>query len=265
MSKQLNLPLDVKGDITICALASGSNGNCYYIGNETDAILVDAGITTKKILKRMKDRNLDPQKLRAIFITHEHGDHVKGTRVLSKKLDIPAYFSPKTLEALYYTYRPEAAWTFEPGEKVEIGPFLIHPFLKNHDGVEPCSFRVEYNNKHIGVFTDIGTPCENLIENLKQCNAIFLETNYDERMLEDGPYPIFLKRRVASDVGHLSNKQAYELLEEHAGEKLQCVYLSHLSGENNAPEIAYELLQPFEPKFEVRLTSRYEAGEVYVV
>ena len=213
----------------------------------------------------MKDRNLDPQKLRAVFISHEHGDHVKGTRVLCKKLDIPGYFSPKTLEALYYTYRPDAAWTFTPGESVQIGPFTIHTFLKNHDAVEPCSFRVEIHNRHIGVFTDIGTPCKNVVGHLQLCQAIFLETNYDEKMLATGPYPVYLKRRIASDVGHLSNKQAYELLENHSGEKLQCVYLSHLSNENNAPEIAYGLLQSFEPKFEVRLTSRYEAGEVYTL
>ncbi len=249
--------------VTICAIASGSNGNCYYIGNEEDAILIDAGITTKKILKRMKERNLDPQKLRAVFITHEHGDHVRGTRVLCKKLDIPGYFTPKTLDALYYTYKPDAAWTFEPGDRIEIGPFKIHSFLKNHDAVEPCSFRVEYKDKNIGVFTDIGTPCDNLISHLQHCNAIFLETNYDVEMLQNGSYPYYLKRRIASDVGHLSNDQAYALLENHAGENLKCVYLSHLSGENNAPEIAYNLLQKFEPEFEVRLTSRYEAGEVY--
>ncbi len=251
--------------IDICALASGSNGNCYYIGNQHDAILIDVGITTKRVLKRMQERNLDPKKLRAVFISHEHGDHVKGARVLCKKLDIPAYFTKKTLEALYPNYLPDAARIFTPGESISEGGFTIHSFLKNHDASEPCSFRVEYDNKHIGVFTDIGSACQNVVDNLKQCHAVFLETNYDEGMLQNGNYPIYLKRRIASNMGHLSNMQAYDLLDKHAGNNLKCVYLSHLSGENNAPEIAYGLLQPLEPRFEVRLTSRYEAGEVYVL
>jgi phosphoribosyl 1,2-cyclic phosphodiesterase len=249
--------------IEICALASGSNGNCYYIGNEDDAILVDAGISCKQILGRMVERGLDAKKVRAVFISHEHSDHVRGIRVLGKRLDIPAYLTKGTFKSLYYTNQPQAARFFEPGEPVKIGAFTIHSFLKNHDASEPTSFRIESSGLNIGVFTDIGTACLNVTSQLNRCNAIFLETNYDEKMLWEGFYPYHLKKRIGSDVGHLSNKQAFDLLSEHACKELQCVFLSHLSAENNTPQKAYEEIMPLSCKFEVKLTSREKAGEVY--
>lgn len=249
--------------IEICALASGSNGNCYYIGNEDDAILVDAGITCKQILCRMEEKSLDAKKVRAVFISHEHSDHVRGMRVLGKKLDIPAYLTKGTLQSLYFTNQPLAVRIFEPDEPVRIGAFTIHPFLKNHDASEPTSFRIESLGLSIGVFTDIGIPCLNVTSQLNRCNALFLETNYDEKMLWDGPYPYYLKKRIGSDVGHLSNKQAFDLLNEHACNELQCVFLSHLSGENNTPQKAYEEIEPLSFRFKVKLTSRSEPGEVF--
>jgi phosphoribosyl 1,2-cyclic phosphodiesterase len=249
--------------LEICAIASGSNGNCYYIGNEKDALLVDAGISCKQIINRMKERGLNPEKVKAVFITHEHSDHLCGARVLGKRLNIPVFITAKTWNGAYKNQRPDTPRYFQPGQKIEAGEFTVYPFLKNHDASEPCSFRIEYAGKNVGVFTDIGAPCENVTAHLAQCDALFLETNYDEKMLRDGSYPWFLKQRVASDHGHLSNKQALELLENHAGKNLKCVFLSHLSKENNTPEIAYREISSLESKFEVRMTSRNEAGEVY--
>lgn len=248
--------------IEICALASGSNGNCYYIGNKQDAILIDAGINCKQILIRMRLKGLDPSLLRAIFITHEHSDHVCGVRVLGKKLDIPAFMTKGTHDALYNLHRPLAPRFIEPGIPVPIGPFTVHPILKNHDAAHPTSFRIEYSGLSIGVFTDIGTPCENVTSHLKQCHALFLETNYDEKMLWEGGYPYPLKKRVSSDVGHLSNDQAVNLLTEHAGPDLKLVLLSHLSANNNTPQKAWDAMKHFVDRFEMRLTSRYEPGEV---
>jgi phosphoribosyl 1,2-cyclic phosphodiesterase len=249
--------------IEICALASGSNGNCYYIGNDSDAILIDAGITCKQIFARMRDKFLDPEKLRAVFISHEHSDHVRGIRVLTKKLDIPAYLTRSTFKSLYFTNQPDAIRYFEPGIPIDIASFTIHPFLKNHDATEPTSFRIESMGFSVGVFTDIGEPCANVIAHLNLCNALFLETNYDDKMLWEGSYPYYLKKRIGSEVGHLSNRQAFELLNEHAGEELQCVFLSHLSAENNTPQKAYEEIKSLSDKFKIKLTSRYEPGEVY--
>ena len=248
--------------IEICALASGSNGNCYYIGNKEDAILVDAGINCKQILIRMKQKQLDPSKIRAIFITHEHNDHVCGARVLSNKLDIPVYMTKGTYQSLYFTNQPLCVRFLEPGQPVMLIPFIIYPMLKNHDATEPTSYRIELQGINVGVFTDIGLPCHNVTSHLKECNALFLETNYDEKMLWEGSYPYHLKQRVASDVGHLSNTQAESLLSEHAGPGLKWVLLSHLSGENNTPQIAFDALKHLESRFNIMLTSRREPGEV---
>lgn len=249
--------------LEICPIASGSNGNCYYIGNEQDAVLVDAGISTKQILNRMKLRNLNPSKLKAIFISHEHSDHISGARVLEKRLNIPVFMTTRTWYGAYKNQRPNHPRFFTPGDKIMIGEFKIHTFLKNHDATEPCSFRIEYQKKSIGVFTDIGNPCKNVTYHLKKCHGLFLETNYDEKMLWEGRYPWYLKKRVASDVGHLSNKQAFDLLTTHGGKNLKCVFLSHISKENNSPEIAIQSMRELTSKFDIRITSRYEAGEVY--
>ena len=251
--------------LEICAIASGSNGNCYYIGNETEAVIIDAGISCKEIVLRMKKNGLNPTKLKALFITHEHSDHIRGTRGVTKKLRIPVYLTSKTYYGTYNNLRPDFPNFFNPGDKINVGEFTIHSFLKNHDATEPCSFRVEYKNKNVGVFTDIGEPCENVTTHLQKCNGLFLETNYDEIMLWEGRYPWFLKKRVASDSGHLSNVQAYNLLNEHAGKNLKCVFLSHISKENNTPEIAFNSMQPLTSRFDVKVTSRYEAGEVYLI
>jgi phosphoribosyl 1,2-cyclic phosphodiesterase len=206
---------------------------------------------------------LNPLKVKAVFITHEHSDHLSGARVFGNRLHVPIYMTSKTYYGAYKNQRPDYPKFFNPGEIISVGDFNVHSFLKNHDASEPCSFRVQHDGKNIGVFTDIGEPCENVTQHLKMCDGLFLETNYDETMLWNGSYPWFLKQRVASGVGHLSNKQAFDLLLSHAGEHLKCVFLSHLSKENNTIEIAYETMQLLTSKFEVKLTSRYEAGEVY--
>lgn len=248
--------------IELCALASGSNGNCYYVGNERDAILVDAGVSAKKILMRIAEAGLDASKIRGIFISHEHIDHVCGVRVLSKKLGIPAWFSQGTYHALRESEQPELFNIFIPGKTVSVGSLTIHSFLKNHDAAEPCSFRIEHDDWHIGVFTDIGEACDRLRHHLRKCHALFLETNYDEKMLWNGSYPYLLKRRVASSVGHLSNDQAFELIRDHAGPELVHIFLSHLSGENNRPELAEERFVSLTDRFTVRLTSRNSHSEI---
>lgn len=248
--------------LEICSIASGSNGNCYYIGNNKDAVLIDAGISTKQILIRMSERGLNPSKIKALFITHEHGDHMRGARVLGKRLQIPVYITAKTYNGSYKNLRPEYPRFFTPDESIQIGDFLIHPVLKNHDAAEPCSFRIEYKNQNIGVFTDIGEPCDNVKSHLQRCDGLFLESNYDEKMLWNGNYPWPLKKRVASEQGHLSNEQALRLLENHAGKNLKLVFLSHLSKENNTPEIALSNMDSLMHRFEIKLTSRYEASEV---
>ena len=251
--------------ITLCAIASGSNGNCYYIGNNHEAILVDAGISARQTIARMRLLNLDPAKVRGIFISHEHADHTNGARVIGKKLKVPVYITSRTYMVMHSRHKPMAPRFFTPGSEIRIGSFLIFPFRKNHDAAEPCSFRIAYEGLHIGIFTDIGSACENVIRHLSQCHAIFLETNYDEKMLWEGRYPWPLKRRIASEKGHLSNDQAFELLKNYSGTQLQTVLLSHLSAENNTPEKAMDRFAELRNRFNIHLTSRYAPGEVIYI
>lgn len=249
--------------LEICAIASGSNGNCYYIGNQHSALLVDAGISTKQILLRMAERQLVPEKVKAVFITHEHSDHLRGARVLAKRLQVPVYITAKTFHKAYKNMRPDYPRFFSPDDTIEVDEFTVFPVPKNHDAAEPCSFRIQYKTQNIGVFTDIGESCDTVKQHFEKCDGVFLEANYDEEMLWNGYYPWHLKKRVASSLGHLSNNQAFELLQQHASETLECVFLSHISKDNNTPEKALNTMQPLAEKYDIAIAPRYEAGPVY--
>src|ERR1035438_9099946 len=199
----------------ITSLNSGSNGNAYYIGNEQDAILVDAGISCREIEKRMKRLGLAMQKLRAVFISHEHADHINGIAVLSKKYRLPVYITPATLLNSGLDLERQLVCGFADQVAVTIGSMNITPLSKKHDAVDPFSFTVTYEEVTVGVFTDIGTPCQNVIRHFQHCNAAFLEANYDEKMLTDGNYPFHLKKRISGGSGHLSNSESLELFMKH--------------------------------------------------
>ncbi len=248
--------------IKVCALASGSNGNCYYIESGEEAILIDAGISRRQIIERMKQKGLNPNKVTALFITHEHSDHYRGAKVLSAKLSIPVFITSKTVERGFYTMRPERISTFEVGDTIEYGVFKVHSFSKHHDAIDPCSFRVEVEGNNVGVFTDIGEPCDNVKQHLNLCDFLFLEANYDEDLLWQGKYPPHLKKRVAGIKGHLSNKQAVELIEGNASAQLKHIYLSHISEDNNRGEIAMNAFEHLKENYNIQLTSRYAAGDV---
>ncbi len=251
--------------LEICALASGSNGNCYYIGNDDESLLVDAGLSARQLQLRFQAKRIDEKKISAILITHEHADHARGARVLSKRLKIPVYITKKTYLALSKANRPVDPIWFEADESFIIGKFEVHAFAKQHDAVDACSFRVGYAGRNVGVMTDIGTACERVKEHFSQCDAVFLESNYDDDMLRNGPYPYYLKERVASDRGHLSNVQAFELATGFAGEQLHTIFLSHLSGENNTPELADSVFNSLRARFRVELTSREKPTDLVLV
>jgi phosphoribosyl 1,2-cyclic phosphodiesterase len=217
------------------------------------------------MLMRMEQKNLNPDKIKAIFISHEHNDHFRGVRVLSKQIGIPVYLTSKTLCKSWKSHRPLNTVFFSPGDIVRIGDFSVHTFLKKHDAAEPCSFRVEHNGINIGVFTDIGSPCENVINHLNKCNAIFLESNYDEDMLWAGSYPYYIKQRIASEFGHLSNIQAKELLEKHHNSDLQTIILSHISQENNTQDIVMTTFDEFKNKYRIEVSNRYAVSEVFEI
>ena len=248
--------------IKICALASGSNGNCYYIGNEEEAILIDVGIYYNRLIERLNDAGLDLDKIKAAFISHEHSDHIQGARVIGKKLGIPIFYTKKTYHKSYNKNKAQDFRIFEAGTPLNIGNIKIHPFSKQHDAADPCSFRVEIDNKNVGVMTDIGESDETLQNEFSKCDAVFLESNYDEDMLMRGIYPYHLKQRVSSSKGHLSNLQAVELVEQHASHELKTIFLSHISANNNTPEIALETFSSLSDQYDIKLTSRTGISEV---
>jgi phosphoribosyl 1,2-cyclic phosphodiesterase len=248
--------------IEICALASGSNGNSYYIGNENEAILIDAGIYYKQLLVRLNEAGLNKDKIKAIFVSHEHSDHIQGLRVTTEKLKAAGVLTRQTYLKISDRWKPDRYSFYVPGEAYIIGKITIHPFLKKHDATEPCSFRIETEGKSIGVLTDIGEPDEIVKAEFGKCHAVFLETNYDREMLWNGTYPYILKRRVDSEFGHLSNAQALELTQNHASPDLKTIFLSHLSESNNTPELALEKFACLNGKYNVKLTSRYGISEV---
>ena len=199
--------------LSIASLNSGSNGNCYYIGNEHDAVLIDAGLSGRETDMRMKRLELNPKNLRGVFITHEHSDHIKGLRKKKKKYKIPVYITSKTLEYGRLKIKDPLLKNFDPFVPVVIGGLSIVAVPKFHDACDPHNFVVSSNHVNVGIFTDTGSPCKNLIHHFKQCHAAFLESNYDEIMLEQGSYPYALKNRIRGGRGHLSNKQARIILE----------------------------------------------------
>src|ERR1700712_5124167 len=164
----------------ITSLNSGSNGNCYYIGNEREAILVDAGISCRETEARMKRLGLSMNKVKAIFISHEHSDHIRGITVLAKKYKLPVYITPLTLQHGGLILNDGLVSEFIADEPVHIGGLAVTAFSKLHDAAHPHSFTVACGNIKVGVFTDIGAVCENLVHHFQQCHAAFLETNYDE-------------------------------------------------------------------------------------
>ncbi|MGE5423907.1 MAG: MBL fold metallo-hydrolase, partial [Syntrophothermus sp.] len=244
---------------------SGSNGNCYYIGNEKEAVLIDAGISCRETEKRMKRLGLPMEKVKAIFITHEHVDHIRGAEVLSKKHRLPVYITEPTWRNSRFIPDPTLSESFIAGFPVVVGDLMITPFQKSHDASDPHSFTVTNGKTTVGVFTDLGYACQNLELHLSQCHAAFLESNYDERMLETGRYPVYLKRRIRSDKGHLSNDQALEVFLKRRSADLQLVILSHLSAENNHPQVVHDLFSHHANGVKIAVASRYEETGVFQV
>lgn len=225
------------------SLNSGSNGNCYYISNNQESVLIDAGLTCKETEKRLFALGQSIKKIKAIFITHEHTDHIKGVQGLSTKYHIPVYISEKTLLRSKLQIEKKLIQYLNPDEPIRIGNLWINGFSKKHDAADPFSFTVSNENYTIGIFTDIGSVCENVSTQFEKCHVAFLEANYDENLLETGPYPLHLKKRIKSDLGHLSNLQALELFNNHRSSFLDHLLLSHLSRENNHPDIVTEIFQ----------------------
>lgn len=246
------------------SLNSGSNGNCYYVGTKTDAVLIDVGLSCRETEKRMQKLGLSMKTVKAIFVSHEHGDHIKGVSTLANKYSLPVYITAKTAK-----YGPRLishiSKTFTANEPITIGDLLINPFLKSHDAADPHSFTVSHQGITVGVFTDIGNVCKELIRHFKLCHAVFLEANYDIAMLENGKYPLHLKNRIRGGEGHLSNKEALDLFITHRSPFLSHLLLSHLSKENNSPELVETLFNQHANGVTITVASRYQSTDVFSI
>ena len=249
--------------LQIASLNSGSNANCYYIGNSNEAILIDAGLSCRETEKRMRRLGLDITLVKAIFISHEHCDHIAGLRVLSKKYRLPVYITNNTLRNCGFEIEKDLVFSFMHSGPVSVGELSILPFTKSHDAHDPHSFIVSGNDIHIGVITDIGYACKHVIKHFKLCDAVFLESNYCQQMLSDGPYPLHLKNRISSRKGHLSNDQALELFLNHKPRNLQLLILSHLSQNNNRPEIVSKMFSEHAGNVKVVIASRHKETELF--
>lgn len=228
--------------LTFCTLASGSKGNCIYVSAGEGAVLIDCGLSAKETLRRLEARGLPLHAIKAIIITHEHTDHVRGVRVLAKRLRVPALATGATWAAARDTdtvrHVPMTA-----GQALETAGIKVHPFSVPHDAADPVGLVLTAGGARLGVATDLGAPTRLVRHHLAGCQALVLEHNHDAQMLAEGSYPPWLKQRVRSAHGHLSNEQGAELLADLAHQGLRQVVLAHLSEQNNRPELARRAAQ----------------------
>lgn len=229
----------------LCPLASGSSGNCIYVGSDTTHILVDVGISGKKTQEGLNSLDLDMSDIDAILITHEHSDHIKGLGVLSRKYHIPVYSTAGTIEAIVSSgecgeLEDSLFHTVRADERFNIKDININPMHISHDAADPVAYRLSHGESKAAIVTDLGTYDDYTVESLKGMNVYMIEANHDVNMLQVGPYPYYLKKRILSDHGHLSNENSGKLISELLHDNTKEIILGHLSKENNLPELAFE-------------------------
>ncbi len=229
--------------VRFCSLASGSSGNCQYIETEKVRLLVDAGLSGKKIQESLISIEVDPSTINGILVTHEHKDHIHGIGILSRRFNIPIYANEKTWSSMKSEIgevKEENIIIFDSDRIFQIHDLNIHPFKVSHDAVEPVGYSFYYEKIKISLVTDTGYVSEEVKENIKNSHLLLIESNHDVEMLKVGKYPWFLKKRILGEHGHLSNEDAGILLTEVLSGKNECILLGHLSKENNFPELAYQ-------------------------
>ncbi len=232
----------------LTSIASGSSGNCTLISGNTTDILVDAGISCKRIKESLEALGVVPERLGALLITHEHSDHVCGLFIFEKRFHVPIYAPQETLDEIRRLDKkgeidPELMHPVTTDEWFSVGDLSILAFNNLHDAACPVAYRVECEDKAVAVCTDLGNYTGYTVRNLLGLDALLIESNHDLNMLQVGPYPYQLKRRVMSDYGHLSNERCGQLLCEIANPRLKYALLGHLSQENNIPQLALDTVR----------------------
>lgn len=222
-------------------IASGSGGNACYVETDHSRVMIDAGLSCRELLRRLEHIGVDGSRLDALFITHEHADHIRGAGPLSRRFDIPLFATASTLKKASKTLgNLSAPVVIQTGQTLTINDLFIETFTKCHDAADPIGVVMAYNGTRLGLLTDVGRPTALVMDRLQGCHGLIIEFNHDEQMLEEGPYPLELKRRIRGADGHLSNHQAGELLEGLLHDELRLVVLAHMSDSNNHPHKAVE-------------------------
>ncbi len=236
--------------LSFISFGSGSSGNCYYLYTETEGLLIDVGVGTRSLKKQFHDYGLRMQGgFQAILVTHDHADHIKSVGSLCKKYEIPVYATSPVHSGMdkNYCMRCKISHTQReyvyPGRMFHVGSFNIMPFHVPHDSSDNCGYMIEHDGIVFSILTDVGSITDEIPSIIQQSNYLVIEANYDPQMLESGPYPQYLKNRIRSGTGHLSNVQCAEVLAANYSETLRRVWLCHLSEENNRPEIAGDCVE----------------------
>ncbi|MGN0342049.1 MAG: MBL fold metallo-hydrolase [Roseburia sp.] len=232
----------------LCSIASGSSGNCIYIGTEESHIMIDAGISGKRIEAGLNGIGLKTSEMQGILITHEHSDHISGLGVVARKYGIPMYATGETIAAIRRCgsigkVDESLFHPIKPGVDFMIGDMLIEPIPISHDAANPVAYKVTNGAHKMAVITDLGTYDEDMVDKLQDLDVLLLEANHDVRMLQVGPYPYPLKQRILGERGHLSNERSGQFLGRLLHDRFKTVLLGHLSKENNMAELAYETVR----------------------
>lgn len=235
----------------VASLGSGSKGNGTLVEAAGSRILIDCGFGLKDAEARLKSKGVEPDSLTAILVTHEHGDHLKGAPMLANRHNIPLWTTHGTARSIK---RPVSrTHYFSAGQRLALGAFEVQPVTVPHDCAEPAQFVVRHNGLSLGLLTDLGSVTQHIVNEFHHCDVLMLECNYDPDMLQNGPYPPSLKRRVAGNFGHLSNSQAAQMLATMNRSQLKQVLISHISEKNNDPELALDTLAPSVDGYDIKL------------
>ena len=232
----------------LLSIASGSSGNCYYVGNSDTHILVDAGVSGKKIENGLREIGIKPSELNGVLVTHEHIDHVKGLGIIARKYGVPIYATRGTIEGITANKTlgqidEELYRTVSPDQVFEINDISVDPTAIWHDANDPVCYSMSNDGKKISIATDLGDYDDYIVDKLKNSDIMVIESNHDVRMLEAGSYPYYLKRRILGSHGHLSNERSGQLIKELLNDHIKGILLGHLSKENNFEELAYETVK----------------------
>ncbi len=258
----------------LCSIASGSSGNCIYVGSDATHLLVDVGISGKRTESGLAQLGLTGRDIDGILITHEHSDHISGLGALVRKYGIPIYATAGTIKAMKSCAQlgkveEELYHQVQEDRKLIIKDLTINPMRISHDAAQPVGYRISYGSRRVAVCTDLGVYNDYTVECLKGMDALLLEANHDVNMLQVGPYPYYLKQRILGERGHLSNENSGRLLCRILHDGLKAVFLGHLSKENNLPELAFESVRmeinqgdtPYKASdFDIRVARRSEVS-----